>query len=300
MRANILGQFGSSANASGRRKHSVVGLVLSAAVALASVCASAGSQPRLIPFPDTEHGTVRPDGPITGYPSALAAVSSVMESTMGFPPLEGALRLYPNKLSLAAGIIREGYDASYASQMAGAIRGIGTPGNILLNESALRGLSWSAKTALLAHELTHVAEYKLADGRRSNLDQWLREGLAEWVAWQVMDSLKLGSQADRRQLAVANLRKARRHDQLPVFDELLAARAWLALPDHQLPGLMYDEAFLAADLLIARHGLASTLEYFRLVGGSDDHLANFKQAFGENRWSFHQAFMAHLQRLLGS
>ena len=99
---------------------------------------------------------------------------------------------------------------------------------------------------------------------------------------------------------MANLRKARRHDQLPVFDELLAPRAWLALPDQQRPGLMYDEAFLAVEMLIARHGLASTLEYFRLVGGSDDHLANFKQAFGENRWNFHQDFMAHLQRMLGS
>jgi hypothetical protein len=70
------------------------------------------------------------------------------------------------------------------------------------------------------------------------------------------------------------------------------------LSSRQSSNAMYDEAFLAADLLIAQHGLAATLDYFRLVGGSDDHLANLSQAFGEERSTFQGDFTAYLARLL--
>lgn len=282
---------------SDRRACRILAPLLLACVSLASSCASTTSQPRLVPFPEAA-GTARPEGDITGYASALDAVLSVTEHQLGLPRLRGSLCLYPDHTSLEAGLLGEGYDALYARQMADTLDGVGGPGAVLANEEALLRLSWPARTSFLAHELAHVAEYELAGGRRGNLDQWLREGLAEWVASQVMDALGFGSHEDRRRAAVLHVRGASRSWRLPTFDKLLTARAWRELPDTQARTVMYDEAFLAADLLIGKHGLAAALDYFRLVGGSDDHLANFSQTFGEERSSFQGEFIAYLARLL--
>ena len=271
--------------------------LLLASAWLVSSCASTTAQPRLVPFPEAD-GAARPGDEITGYASAMAAVVSVTEHQLCLPSVRGTLRLYPDRTSLEAGLLGEGYDALYARQMAHTLSGVGRPGAVLANEEALRGLSWPARTSFLAHELAHVAEYELAEGRRGNLDQWLREGLAEWVASQVMEALGFGSHEERKRAAILHVWDASRTRRLPSFEELLTARAWRELPDTQPRTVMYDEAFLAADFLIDTHGLAATLDYFRLVGGSDDHLANFSQAFGEGRSSFEGEFTGYLARLL--
>jgi hypothetical protein len=64
---------------------------------LTASCTSAPSQPRVIPFPQVSGGAPRPGGLITDYSQALAAVLSVMENDLGFPPLTGSLRLYRDR-----------------------------------------------------------------------------------------------------------------------------------------------------------------------------------------------------------
>ena len=268
-----------------------------AAVGL-TACASTRFEPREVPFPEVAVGSSHPRGVIASYDDALTSVLWIMANDMGFPPLTGSLRLYNDRVGLEAGLVGEGYDASYARQICGRLDGITRPGMILANESKLRWDRWPARIAFLAHEVTHVAEYALANGRRGSSDQWLREGLAEWVSWRVVQSLRFGTLADRRRAALVHLQEAGARHELPSFRRLVVQSAWVREGNGRTADPMYDQAFLAADLLIARHGLPAVLDYFRLFASSDNTLANFRTAFQEERARFEADFQSGLDRLL--
>jgi hypothetical protein len=51
---------------------------------------------------------------------------------------------------------------------------------------------------------------------------------------------------------------------------------------------------LAAGLLVERHGAPALVAYFERFGTSDDRLANFRLAFGEDLPAFEQRFNAYL------
>jgi hypothetical protein len=55
---------------------------------------------------------------------------------------------------------------------------------------------------------------------------------------------------------------------------------------------------MAVDLLISRHGRAAVIDYFRRFAESEDRLANFQSAFGEELPAFDRAFREHLARTL--
>ncbi|HLE60577.1 MAG TPA: hypothetical protein VI700_03475 [Thermoanaerobaculaceae bacterium] len=268
------------------------------AIAGLTACVTGPLQPREVPFPDVAVGAPHPRGVISSYEDALTSVLWVMENDLGFPPLTGSLRLYKDRTGLEAGLIGEGYEASYARQICDRLDGISRPGMILANDSKLRWERWPARIAFLAHEVTHVAEYALANGRRGSSDQWLREGLAEWVAWRVADALNLGSFAARKRALVLGLRQARDKHELLSFSELASQTAWVRTGNRRTTQAMYFQVFLAADLLIERHGLPSVLDYFRLFASSNDPGANFRAAFHEDRASFEATFEKNLDRLL--
>ena len=270
---------------------------LLAAAGLAS-CVSAPSQPRKVPFPGVASGDARPSVLIDSYENALTAVLWVMENELGFPPLSGSLELYSDRVSLEAGLVGHGYEASYARQIASKLDGLTRAGQVLANDSALRWQQWPARITFLAHETTHVAEYALANGRRGASEQWLREGFAEWASWRVIDSLQLGSFAARRRTALVHLREAGDHHELPAFSELVNQSAWVKRGNRKAADPMYDQALLATELLIQRNGVPALLEYFRLFASSDDPLANFRAAFREERQQFEMEFQIRLKQML--
>ncbi len=272
--------------------------VVLASAGLTVSCASAPSHTRVIPFPQVSAGTPAPRGLITNYSEALAAVLSVMENELGFPPLTGSLRLYRDRSAMEAGLIGEGYNADYAHQIASKLDGISRPGLVLANDAVLQWQRWPQRMVFLAHETTHVAEYALAHGLRGSSEQWLREGLAEWVSWRVADSLKLGSFAGRKRAVALGLRQARDRHELLSFSELASQRSWVRVGGRRTTEAMYLQVFLAAELLAARHGLPAVLDYFRLFASSNDPIANFRTAFGEERDSFGAAFEKDLGQLL--
>jgi hypothetical protein len=263
-----------------------------------TACASAPSQPRVFPFPEVAVGAPHPRGLITSYEDALTSVIWVMENDLGFPPLTGSLRLYGDHADLEAGLIGEGYGPSYAHLISARLDGIGRPGVILANGSMLRWQRWPDRIAFLAHEATHVAEYALANGHRGFSDQWLREGFAEWVSWQVVQSLQFGSLAARKRSALRHLRDAGDNKELVSFNQVVAQSSWVREGNCKTADPMYDQTFLATDLLIARHGLQAVLAYFRLFASSDDNLANFHIAFQEGRPRFEAEFQKNLDQLL--
>ena len=271
---------------------------VAALAALAVSCASLQSTPRIIPFPTEATGNSHRPGLITSYRQALDAVLSVMDVRLGIPPFAGTLDLYPDRDGMAAALEREGFQAADARLIADHLDGIAQPGRVLANDAVLRWEHWPARIAFLAHELTHVAEYALAAARPSSADQWLREGFAEWVSWRVVDELGLSSYGMRRHVALVHLREVCDRHALPPFSQLAAQRGWVKGPELRAADPGYDQAFLAAELLVQLHGVEAALAYVRLHAASGDSPANFRAAFGEDAIHFEAAFQAQLHGAL--
>ena len=58
---------------------------------------------------------------------------------------------------------------------------------------------------LIAHELTHVSQFELAGGE-GRAEQWLAEGMAEHVAFQVLERLKAARAAGVQHGVIQNMR----------------------------------------------------------------------------------------------
>jgi len=187
------------------------------------------------------------------------------------------------------------FDATYARQTATWAVALSTTERIFVNEAVLSRLPWPEQIRVLAHELAHTAQYRLAGGRKSTSDQWLREGVAEWMASSIVDSLKLAPLAKRKALALARVSKAGRDGALPALHRMVTFYDFAALRSTLGNPATYDQAFIAADFLIQCCGLPSILQYFRLFGQSDDRLQNFRTAFGKDLSTFEDEFRLHVR-----
>jgi hypothetical protein len=141
---------------------------------------------------------------------------------------------------------------------------------------------------VLAHELTHVVQYQLAGGRRGHSEQWLREGMADWVASQVLERLGITTFSHEREealRAVAGELPRLRDDPLDLV-ALGEPRGWETRHLRSGDRLTYRLAFLLADDLIRRRGLDRLLDYFGAFARSDDRFGHFQQAFGVSLGEF--------------
>jgi len=175
--------------------------------------------------------------------------------------------------------------------------GIGKRRQLLLNDESgtARGREWYR---LIAHELAHVSQIEMAQGE-GRAEQWLAEGMAEWVAFNVLDRLALDTVMNRRQMAVAGIRN---------HAALVAARLDLEtlgnprgftvrhLREGSLP--TYQLAFLMADYLIERDGFSRVVSYFRSFERKQDRHANFRDTFGQTLEQFEQEVLAHLKSVV--
>jgi hypothetical protein len=252
------------------------------ALALSAACASAAT-PLEIRLPQT---SVRPVANIAAVMSdevALATIASVAEGHLGLPVLPVTFHFYPRVDAFAAVLIKNGHDPAFAREAAGRLRAIAGHGHVLLNETRLSP-DWADRMFTFAHEFTHCLQYALARGRRSTSDQWLREGFADAVAVRVLDRLgAMSLDTYRRQRRERLLGTDR--SRAPHLDRLTTFVEWLGFTAR--PDLAPDaQAFLATETLIARHGLTRVLDYFAAFGESEDRLANFRAAFGQDLAAF--------------
>lgn len=276
-----------------------VGLLLVVAGAAAG-CAATATEPAFIPVPPRAgpRPAARPAArDIRDYPTALAAIADVLDEDFGLPRPAGTLVVFPSRDAFAAGLLTIGYDPELARRSADAFRAIGGATGVLLNESSLRGARWADRVQLLAHELVHGVQYAFANGVRGTSEQWLREGFAEIVSMRVTETLGFGHYQHMREGLVAPLADVRRGT-LPVsFRRLSTFPDWAAAQSRE-PVPVYAQAFVAAELLLERHGLKAMVEYFRLFGTSMDKDANFALAFGRSLEDFDREFLTHWPQAL--
>ncbi len=254
--------------------------------ALALLAAGCAADPRVLPVRLDAPALEAPARvrPLTDYQPAARAISTVMVRELGLPlPSAVTLFIYPTRAAYADGLIDVGgLPAARAREIAGDSVGLGQHRRLFINEGALGDRSPRARLGLLAHELTHVAQYQLAGGHRGRSEQWLREGMADWVACQVLERLGVSTfrQEWEQAMRAVAVELPRLRDEPLNLVELGRTRGWETRHLRSGDRLTYRLAFLLTDELIGRRGFDRLVTYFRAFADSDDRFGHFQSVFG--------------------
>jgi hypothetical protein len=276
----------------GFRGRIVGGLVGVTALAITlAACASATREPLTLHTRSLEAKPVLRLAWIDNYPRAVATITYILEHELPIPPVDASLRFYASREALTEGLITSGYNARAARLVTANVGALAADGKIILNDSALLRRPWTQRIAVIAHELTHAVQYQLADRRRSTSDQWLREGLSEWVAVRVLERLEVTTLHRARFVRLRHVRKA---SDLPPLSTLAKSDDWLRLTGRIDEVTIYPYAFLAVDFLVQQHGVEKVIEYFRMFAHTEDREWAFRNAFGQDVGSFERMLRARI------
>ncbi len=236
---------------------------------------------------------------IADYPRAIDAILRVLVQKFGLPLPRGKVEIHPTREGFEQALVKylkiAPALARSTSQFAKAAVGSNT---LLINEQAIAGDTWPQRIELIAHELIHLLQLTLANRPGIIGNQWLIEGFAEWMAFQVTDALGLDELSRARGRITDKVRELKRKENLPRLLHLHAFADWVGAREKYGFDGTYSLSFLITDFLIERHSVAAVLDYFRRFQRSADHDANLKAAFGEGLDDFELALDRHLDGLL--
>jgi hypothetical protein len=242
------------------------------------------------PRPTPEFGTTE---------DAIRGISAILVRDLSLPlPSTFTAYVYSGRQGFERGLIDDANVSPVrAAELSEFAVGIGKRRQLLLNDEGgtAHGREWYR---LIAHELAHVSQIELAGGE-GRAEQWLAEGMAEWVAFNVLERLGVDTVANRRHVAAAGIRN---------HAALVAARLDLEtlgnprgftvrhLREGSLP--TYQLAYLMADYLITRDGFPRVITYFRSFERRQDRHANFRDTFGQSLEQFETEVLAHLKSVV--
>jgi len=236
---------------------------------------------------------------LTSNEAAVRGVASIMIKDLALPvPELVTVYVYSGREVFEQGLIYDGnVSPARAAELSDFAIGVGKRRQLLLHDEASHrnGREW---LRLIAHELTHVSQIELAQGE-GRAEQWLAEGMAEWVAFTVLERLSLDTVSKRRTVAAAGIRNhaalvAARLD----LETLGSPRGFTVrhLREGSLP--TYQLAFLMADYLITRDGFGQVVKYFASFAESRDRHDAFQRAFGQSIEQFEAEVLAHLKAVV--
>ncbi len=234
---------------------------------------------------------------LSSHEATVRSVAGVIVRDLGLPlPDTVTVYVYSSRSLFEQGLVDDGHVSRIrAAELSDFAAGVGKRRQLLLlhHEANVASAEW---VRLVAHELAHVSQIELAEGE-GRAEQWLAEGMAEWVAFRVLERLRLDTVVRRRLVAVEAVR-----DHEPVMARRLDL-ATLGTPRgftvrHLREGSQptYQLAYLLADYLIARDGLDGVVGYFRSFATRGDRRGNFAAAFGQSLEDFEQEALAHLAK----
>ncbi len=231
--------------------------------------------------------------------AAVGAIATIMAHDLALPiPDNLTVFVYDSRRVFEQGLVHDGQIApARAAELGEFAIGVGKRRQLLLNGEGVdrHGREW---LRLIAHELTHVSQIELAEGE-GRAEQWLAEGMAEWVAFTVLEHLGLDTVQHRRAASRAGIHN---------YAALVAARLdleTLGSPRgftvrHRRDGSLptYQLAFLMGDYLIEREGLTKVIGYFRSFSTSLDRHANFETAFGQTLPEFESEILGYFKTVV--
>jgi len=212
---------------------------------------------------------------------AVRGIAAIMSKRFGLVvPDPVTVHVYGGRRAFEQGLMRDArVSPLLASKLSGFAVGVGSRGQVLLNDQS-PNRSEREWLRLIAHELTHVSQIDRAGGEGRG-EQWLAEGMAEWVAFASLEHLGLDTVERRRQAATAALRS---HANLLQHGLDLEAhgtpQGFTAWHLREGSAAVYQLAFLLTDYLIEHRGFARVRDYFAAFKRSSDRRGNFESAFG--------------------
>ena len=233
---------------------------------------------------------------LSSHEATVRGIAGVIVRDLGLPlPETVTVYVYSSRQVFEQGLVDDGRVSRIrAAELSDFAVGVGKRRQLLLHhEPNVGGAEW---VRLVAHELAHVSQIELAEGE-GRVEQWLAEGLAEWVAFRVLERLRLDTVVRRRLVAVETVR-----DHEPVLarhldlETLGTPRGFTVRHLREGSQPTYQLAYLLADYLIARDGLDRVVGYFRSFATSADRRGNFAAAFGQSLEDFEQEALAHLAK----
>jgi hypothetical protein len=227
---------------------------------------------------------------------AVRGIAAIMAKSFGLPVPDSVIVLvYGGRRAFEQGLMRDArVSPVQAAQLSDFAIGVGARGQVLLNDQPTDRTQreW---LRLIAHELTHVSQIELTGGEGRG-EQWLAEGMGEWVAFSTLEHLGLDTLERRRQTAMAGIRS---HVTLLQGKLDLEARgtprgftSW-HLQEGSIP--VYQLAFLMTDYLVDRRGFEAIRTYFASFRRASDRRKNFDAAFGETLTDFEADVLVRLK-----
>jgi hypothetical protein len=227
--------------------------------------------------------------------AAVRGITAIMASNFGVPaPDRVTVYVYAGRPAFQEGLILDAHLAPvHAAELSDFAIGIGQRRQIFLKEDGHQTQrEW---LRLIAHEFAHVSQIELAGGE-GRAEQWLAEGMAEWLAYGTLEHLGLDSMDRRRRMAISGLSNhatlIQAHPDLERYGTPRGFTAW-HLREGSLP--TYQLAFLMADYLIEDQGLDRVTAYFASFSHSQDRHRNFRNAFGGTLAEFETDVLTHLR-----
>jgi hypothetical protein len=297
----VLGEIPLSSSRPFRITAQVVRVSLFVVLSVISLAAGCGNRRLVLPVVTDASSLAAPTSArdLTTHESAVRGVAAIVSGQLGLPvPSEIKVYVYSSRRVFEQGLIEDAHLLpARAAELSEFAIGVGKRRQLLFNDedSARRGREW---LRLVAHEVAHVSQFELAEGEGRG-EQWLAEGMAEWIAFQVLERLGTDTVTRRRAVALAGIKShaslvATRLD----LETLGTPRGFTTrhLREGSLP--TYQLAFLMSDYLITRDGLPAVAGYFRSFRRGRDRRGNFERAFGQPLEAFEAEVLAHLRDAL--
>src|SRR5258708_24630274 len=142
---------------------------------------------------------------LSSHEATVRGIAGIIVRDLGLPlPETVMVYVYSSREIFEQGLVADGGGSRVrAAELSDVALGVGKRRQLLLHQEPNVGSAeW---VRLVAHELAHVSQIELAEGE-GRAEQWLAEGLAEWVAYRVLERLRLDTVVRRRLVAVGSLR----------------------------------------------------------------------------------------------
>ncbi len=274
------------------------GILLLLGILLVSGC---GSGRLVVPVTIDPAALTPPASPrdLTTHERAVRGIAAIMMQELQLPlPERVTVFVYATRQVFERGLIHDAHvSPARAAELSDFAIGIGKRRQLLLNDEGAdrAGREW---LRLIAHELAHVSQIELAQGE-GLAAQWLAEGMAEWVAFRVLERLGLDALDRRREVSRAGIRTHAALVAARLDLETLGSPRGFTIR-HRREGSLptYQLAFLMADYLIQRDGLDRVVAYFRACGESLDRHAAFAEVFGQPLEDFEREILNYLKSVV--
>jgi hypothetical protein len=229
----------------------------------------------------------------------ISSVASVIRNNLGLPLSVSQAHVCADEAALVEELLRNvGVKGVGAWGTVSSAAGVATPIGVFFRGDYLARADLGGRVAVVAHELAHLSQYRLAGRGTTRIPQWIIEGHAEWVAFRVLDRLGVRAYgASRDRVVDSVVASTILIKQLPDLNALTEHTSWTRSRQFG-PAATYGQAFIAVAWLIDRYGSAKLVEYLGQFESSAESQEHWGTVFPIPYGEFIDDFRVYLRGLV--